>query len=182
MTWYLAERLVDSCRASSGANESRGSDTCTHLIINSDNPQRSPIRFLMGLACYRGNQTCICVCGCVCVCVFDGAMAAVAPADPGFSGPLCTLSLLDLLALQLVVDWSGLNWCLYGFRHAQLQLQTASLALKVVQGTITKVLMPVIEVQHLGSDVSYNNWGCTNLEVNHSVIVYYCRWNIFFSS
>lgn len=83
--FYLTERLFSSCTASSRTSESRGSDTYTNLIIDSDNPQRSPIRFLMGPACCPGNQACICVR------VFDGAMAAVAPADPGFSGPLCSL-------------------------------------------------------------------------------------------
>lgn len=78
--FHLTERLFSSC-----TSERRGSDTYTNLIIDSDNPQRSPIRFLMGPACCPGNQACISVR------VFDGAMAAVAPADPGFSGPLCSL-------------------------------------------------------------------------------------------
>lgn len=58
----------------------------SHLTICSDNPQMSPTHFLMGPARYHGDQTCIYVR----VGVFDGAMAAMAPADPGSSGPLCS--------------------------------------------------------------------------------------------
>lgn len=129
----------------------------------------------MGPAYYHGNQTYICVH------VFDSAMAAVAPADPGFSGPLCSLFFASFGSASC--GW--LNW----FELVSLWVQTRSAAardsefsIKVVQmwekylkGTFPEVLIPVIEVPHLG--VKYK---CLQIDFNYNqliyVKVYFCIW------
>lgn len=63
------------------------------------------------------RRVCVSVITCMCVC--DSAMVAVAPADPGFSGPLSSL-----LVLPLAPSWWWTEWqlALTEFRHARWHL------------------------------------------------------------